>query len=242
MTTTTCDIVAFAAHPDDVELACGGTLVLAARQGWRTAVVDCTRGELSTRGTPEKRAREADAASQALGLSCRLNLGLPDGHLHDSDETRREVVQVLRRLRPRVVLAPPAVDHHADHMAVAQIVSRSFYLAGVEKYVPGEPPWRPHTLLHHLGSLADTPSLVVDITSTYADRVAAIECYQSQFHKEDASERETRISHRNFLAAVEGTARHFGALIGVEFGEAFTVQGPVPVQDLVSLFAGEPWK
>jgi bacillithiol biosynthesis deacetylase BshB1 len=236
-----CDIVAFTAHPDDVELNVGGTLALAGEQGWRAGAVDFTRGELSTRGTPEIRAKEAEAAARVLGLACRLNLALPDGHLHDTDDSRKAAVRILRQLRPRVVLAPPLADHHADHMAVAAIVRNSLYLAGVENYLPDLEPWRPHVLLHYLGSRAALPALVVDITSVYARRVEAIRCYRSQFHQEGSTERPTHISHPDFLGAIEGTSRRYGALIGVKYGEAYTTPEPVPVIDLVSLYARAPW-
>lgn len=238
---TPCDIVAFTAHPDDMELNCGGTLALAAKQGWKACAIDFTRGELSTRGNPEMRAKEAEASARALGLTCRSNLGLPDGHLHDTDENRKAVVRLLRLMRPRVVIAPPIVDHHPDHVAVGTLLSRSFYLSGVAKYLPGEEPWRPNGLLHYLGSRAAVPSLVVDITSVYDARREAILSYVSQFHREGSLERPTRISHPGFLPAIEGRARAFGALIGVTFGEAYTMEEPVPVRDLVSLYTLTPW-
>jgi bacillithiol biosynthesis deacetylase BshB1 len=237
-----CDIVAFTAHPDDMELGCGGTLALANRQGLRAGAVDFTRAELSTRGTPEQRAQEAKAAASALGLTCRVNLGFPDGHVHDNDESRKAVVQVLRRMRPRVVLAPPLEDHHADHIAVATVVSRSFYLAGVEKYAPGDEPWRPNALLHFLGSRAAIPQLVVDITEVYQQRLEAIRCYASQFHQEDSTERSTRISHPGFLGAIDGVARHYGSLIGAAYGEAYTTTEPLGVANLVELYSRTPWK
>jgi bacillithiol biosynthesis deacetylase BshB1 len=239
---TPCDIVAFAAHPDDVELTCGGTLALAAEQGWKAGACDFTRGELSTRGTPEVRAREAEEAAKVLGLSCRVNLGLPDGHLRDTDEARQLVVRVIRLMRPRVVIAPQLADHHADHIAVGEIVSRSLYLAGVARYAPGEEPWRPHVLLHYVGGQAVVPSLIVDISSVHEKRMRAIRCHASQFHRPGANEPPTRISHPDFLAAIEATSRRHGFLIGVPFGEAFTTAGPVPVQDLVSLYARKPWE
>ena len=118
---TECDIVAFMAHPDDAELQCGGTLALAVARGSRAAVVDFSRGELATRGTPEDRDREAEAAALELGLSCRINMGLPDGRLEDSLDTRKEVVRLLRLLRPKVVIAPALRDHHPDHLSLIHI-------------------------------------------------------------------------------------------------------------------------
>ena len=162
---TECDIVAFMAHPDDAELQCGGTLALAVARGSRAAVVDFSRGELATRGTPEDRDREAEAAALELGLSCRINLGLPDGRLEDSHDARKQVVRLLRLLRPKVVIAPALRDHHPDHMAVARIVDQSFYLGGIAKYLPELEPWRPNTLLHTMGTRPGVPSLVVDISA-----------------------------------------------------------------------------
>jgi bacillithiol biosynthesis deacetylase BshB1 len=237
-----CDIVAFTAHPDDMELTVSGTLALAVRQGWRAAAVDFSRGELSTRGTPELRDEEALEAAGILGLSCRYNLKLPDGHIRDTDEARKLVVRVLRQLRAKVVIAPPIQDHHPDHMAVAEIVSKSLYLAGVGKYEPLEKPWRPHVLLHYLGSLPAVPDLVVDITSVYEIRRQAILCHASQFHKEGTDEPPTRISHPDFLDAIEGTVRNYGRLIGAAYGEAYTCSLPVPVTDIVSLYSKPPWE
>lgn len=240
---TPCDIVAFTAHPDDMELTCCGTLALAARRGWRAGAVDFTRGELGTRGTPEIRAEEAACAAGVLGLSCRVNLGLPDGRLRDSEEARQTVVRLLRAMRPRVVLAPPLEDHHPDHAAVGETVAKSIYLSGVRRYAPGDhPPWRPHTLLHYLGSRAAVPGLVVDITEVYEIRRQAIACYRSQFYQEGSSEPPTRISHPDFLAAIDARCRYHGALIGVAFGEAYTSETPVPADDLVALYSKTPWE
>jgi bacillithiol biosynthesis deacetylase BshB1 len=237
-----CDIAAFMAHPDDMELSCGGTMALAVRQGWKAGAVDFTRSELSTRGTPEVRARETEAASKVIGLSCRINLGIPDGRIRDTDEAREAVVRAIRRMRPKVVIAPPLEDHHADHMAVAAILVRAVYLAGVAKYAPGDDPWRPHALLHTIGSRPAVPSLIVDVTSVYETRAKAILCYRSQFHDEASTEPATRISHPEFLKAIEGAARRNGAFIGVPFGEAFTVREPIPVADPVALYSRKPWE
>ena len=247
-----CDIVAFMAHPDDAELQCGGTLALAVERGWKAGVVDFTRGELGTRGTPEQRDEEAAAAARELGLSCRVNLRLPDGHLHDCDEHRKTVVQLLRTMRPKVVIGPPREDHHADHVAVATILEHAFYLAGIAKYghsgnredtgTHENPPWRPHALLNAIGSRAAVPDQVVDVTSVHAARQRAILCYRSQLFEEEATEPATRISHPEFLDWLDGALRHFGFLVGVRYGEAFTSYSPVPIADPVQQFAREPWR
>ncbi len=243
-----CDIVAFMAHPDDAELQCGGTLAVSVARGSKAGVVDFTRGELGTRGTPELRAEESAAAAQELGLTSRINLGLLDGHLHDNDENRDLVVRILRKMRPKVVLAPPREDHHADHVAVATLLERSVYLAGIAKYGSTEPngerlePWSPHTLLHAVGSRAAVPDLVVDISDVIETRRRAIACYRSQFFQEESKERETRIAHPGFLEWIEGGLRRFGFLIGTEFGEAYTSSSPLPVFDPVAQFSKVPWE
>lgn len=240
-----CDLVVFSAHPDDAELCAGGLLRLAALQGRRAAVVDCTRGELGSRGTPEIRAAEAAEAAATLGLAERINLGLPDGAVRDTDDARREVVRVIRTLRPRIVVAPPLDDHHPDHMGVAELLVNSFYLGGIRKYPPTElPPHRPRALLHHMGTRPMVPDLVVDISAVMEDRMKAVCAYRSQFErsKEDDEGFQLRIAAERFLHSIESTMSYFGSLIGVPYGEPYTSETPVPVTDLFGLYSTEPWK
>ncbi len=240
MTAEGCDLLVIAAHPDDAELCCGGLLLVSAQRGWRTGVVDLTRGELGTLGSPEIRLREAAAAADVLGLAVRRNLGLPDGGVRDRDEYRREVVRVIRELRPRVVVAPPRLDHHPDHSGASELVERSFYLCGIRKFLPEIPPWRPRALLRYAGSRGVEPRLVVDVTPVIERRTEAIRCYQSQFNTEEATR--LRINRPYFLESINGHLRHYGSMIGVEFGEAYTSDLPLPVGDPVGLFDTEPWR
>ncbi|MBI1355617.1 MAG: bacillithiol biosynthesis deacetylase BshB1 [Acidobacteria bacterium] len=242
MSESTCDLVVFAAHPDDAELCCGGTLALSAAQGRRVAVVDLTRGELGSLGDADTRAREAAAAAEVLGLHRRLNLGLPDGAVRDTDANRARVVAVLRELRPQVVIAPPFEDHHPDHMGTADLVRQSFYLSSIRKFQPELPPWKPRTLLHHWGSRTFSPQLVVDVSSVFEKRMQAVRCYESQFGARQESEFALRISSQNFLASIEATLKYFGSLIGVAYGEPYRSELPLPAGDLVGLFGVEPWK
>src|SRR5262245_8683344 len=238
-----CDLVVFAPHPDDAELTCGGLLLVAKKKDWRTGVVEMTRGEMGTRGTPEIRERECQAAAEVLGLSTRANLGLPDCGVRDTDEARRLVVAAIRRMRPRVVVAPPWLsDHHPDHLGTGELVRRSFYLAGIRKYLPEVEPHRPRALLHYLGSRTEKPALVVDVSEVIEDRRRAILCPASQVGPLQAGESSTRLTHPQFLDHVEGRLRHYGWMIGVSHGEAFTLDTPLPVTDLVGLFGIEPWK
>ena len=151
-------------------------------------------------------------------------------------------LRLLRLLRPKVVVAPALKDHHPDHMAVARIVERSFYLGGIAKYLPELEPWRPNTLLHTMGTRPGVPALVVDISEVYETRKRAIACYESQFHSDDSSEPQTRISHPEFNDWVEGGLRHFGFFIGASYGEGFTSPMPVPVSDPVNQYSVVPWK
>jgi bacillithiol biosynthesis deacetylase BshB1 len=237
-----CDIVVFAAHPDDAELCAGGLLAKTVRQGRRAAVVDLTRGELGSLGAPETRAREAAAAAEVLGLAERRNLGLPDGQVRDTDENRRLIVRAVRELRPRAVICPPAVDHHPDHMGVAELVRQSFYLCGIRNYLPDLPPWKPKALLHHFGSRVIQPQLVVDVSDVFDIKMRAVRCYESQFTARQSGDFALRIASGRFLESIEATLKYYGSLIGVAYGEPFTSELPLPVADLAGLFEIEPWK
>lgn len=237
-----CDLLVFGAHPDDAELCVGGLLAKTAEQGRRTAVVDLTRGELGSLGTPEIRANEASAAAKVLGLSRRIQLGLPDGGVEDTIENRRAIVRVVRELRPRVVVGPPVDDHHPDHVATAHLLRNSFYLCGIKKFEADLPPHKPGALLHHFSSRAMTPDLVVDVTETFEKRMEAVRCYQSQFGARQEEGSALRIASKDFLGSIEATLKYFGSLIGKAYGEPFTTALPLPVQDVVGLFEHEPWK
>ncbi len=229
------DLAVFSAHPDDAELCCGGLLLLAAEQGRRTAVIDLTRGELGSLGTPEVREREAAEAAQVLRLTKRCNLGFRDGHVRDTDENREQIVRVVRELRPTLVIGPPREDHHPDHMAVAELLRQSFYLCSIRKYLPELPPWRPKALLHHMGTRHGTPKFVVDISSVIDRRMDAVRCYRSQFDSPQ-TDFPVRIASKRFLDSIQSNLGHYGSLIGVAYGEPYDTEVPLAVRDLVSLF------
>jgi len=235
------DIVVFSAHPDDAELCCGGLLLLAADQGRRTAVVDLTRGDLGSLGTPEIRDQEAADAAKVLRLTERRNLRIPDGHVRDTDENREHIVRAMRELRPSIVIVPPRDDHHPDHMGVAELVRQSFYLCSIRKYLPDLPPWRPKALLHHFGSRHQSPKFVVDISGVIDRRMEAVRCYRSQFESQQKGF-PVRIASKRFLDAIQANLAHYGSLIGVAYGEPYDSEVPLGVTDLVSLFSIEPWK
>ena len=239
------DVLALAAHPDDVELCAGGTMCLLADQGYRTGIVDFTRGELGTRGTPEGRMQEAAAAAEILGLAARENLGLPDGDIQNTKDTQRALVRAVRRWRPPIVLVTAERVRHPDHgAATALAVDALFYsgLAKVETFEDdgtAQEPWRPHHVLHYLQALDAEPTFVVDVTSVWDRRMRALLAFKSQFHQPDAAcddGPETYISNPGFLAWVEARARTYGYRVGADYGEPFVYRhGPVGVDDLVAV-------
>ncbi len=244
------DVLALAAHPDDVELCAGGTMCLLADQGYRTGIVDFTRGELGTRGTPEGRMREAEAASRILGLAARHNLGLPDGDIQNTKATQGALIQVVRRYRPPIVLVTAEHVRHPDHGAATRLAVDALFYSGLAKVETfdsdgtAQEPWRPHHVLHYLQALDAEPTFVVDVSSVWERRMEALLAYESQFFQGDASggddEPETYISNPRFLAWVEARARTFGYRIGADFGEPFVYRhGPVGVDDLVAVLSRE---
>ncbi|MDA0205906.1 MAG: bacillithiol biosynthesis deacetylase BshB1 [Acidobacteria bacterium] len=236
------DLVVFAAHPDDAELCCGGLLLNTVRSGRTTAIVDLTRGELGSLGTPEQRTKEAASAAQALRLTHRVNLNIPDGYVRDTDDNRTAVVRAIRQLRPQLVIAPPLDDHHPDHMGTADLLRQSFYLCGIKNYLPALPPHRPRALLHHMSTRPMNPQVVVDISEFIQERMDAVRCYKSQFGVKQDKDFPVRIASEKLLESIEATLKYFGSLIGVAYGEPYTSELPIPATDLLSLFDIEPWK
>jgi len=230
------DILAIAAHPDDAELAAGGTLILSARQGLRIGILDLTRGELGTRGTVALRAKEADAAAKILGLSMRENLGLPDGNI--TVDGMNALIGVLRRWCPRIVMTHPDRCRHPDHLEAHHLVRNACFYAGLSKLTPntGASPWRPKHILYFAEVRNFDPTFVVDVTSTWERRIEALQCYGSQIHspayKEGSSEPETYISNAGFMEWVEARARTYGQTIGCTYGEPFQYSGTLGVSDL----------
>jgi bacillithiol biosynthesis deacetylase BshB1 len=230
------DVLAFGAHPDDVELTVGGTLLVLKEQGYRTGIVDMTRGEMATRGTPEIRAAESDTAGKLLGATLRRNLELPDGRVTLNEESRRKVIEVLRDHRPTIVLAPVEEDLHPDHLWTGRIVREACFISGLLRWDTGQAPHRPRTVLGYASHTVFEPSMVVDISPHFERKKEACLAYRSQFYDPDSEEPATYISSERFWDWWEARARHFGHRIGATFGEPFHHQGPIPVRDVVSQF------
>lgn len=232
------DVLAIAAHPDDVELCAGGTLALMATEGWKTGIFDLTRGEMGTRGDPDTRLAEADAAAAILGLSWRANAGMPDNGLDNTPDHRDRIIRAIRETRPDVVLINAPTDRHPDHGHAARLAVDAIFYSGLAKHDTGQPPHRPAHVLHYLQDrVAFEPSLVVDVTTVFEARRQAVLAYKSQFLTEQDGGPQTHISTARFFHFIEGRARHYGNMIGVEFGEPFLyVGGPVPIRALSTWF------
>ncbi len=231
------DIAALCAHPDDAEITMGGTLALEARRGRRIALVDLTRGESGSRGTPETRAQEALEGARILGAAHRESLGLPDSGLQQTPEQRDVVVEALRRLRPRVVLVQHWLQRHPDHAAASRLVYDASFVAGLRAYRPElGAAFRPAKLVY-APSVTEAeeivPSFVVDITSVWTVKMQAVEAFASQFQK-GASE-SVKLPFDGFRGAAELSARRAGQRIGVEFGEAWVTREPLAVSDMMAL-------
>ncbi|MCS7315868.1 MAG: bacillithiol biosynthesis deacetylase BshB1 [Bryobacterales bacterium] len=228
------EILAIAAHPDDVEQTCGGTLIRMAGLGYRTGVLDLTAGEMGTRGDPAIRLREAAEAGRLLGLAWRGNLHLPDGRLENTFEVRLKVAAEIRRLRPRVVILPYWQARHPDHVRACEIGYEACFLAGLRKIETGDPPFRPRNVLYSSLYASVAPTFVVDISEQFDRRMEALLAYRSQYgRREEASE--LFPDPEEIRERLAGIARYYGNLIGVRYGEPFVTRETLRVDDIVAL-------
>jgi N-acetylglucosamine malate deacetylase 1 len=230
------DLLAIAAHRDDVELTCAGTLLRAVDAGHRTGILDLTAGETGTRGSAELREKEAARAAEMLGVSERRNAGLPDAHLQNTDQMRRIVVEHIRHFAPRVVILPFAVGRHPDHRVTSELGRDACFLAGLAKYDAAGAPHRPFKLLYALSYREDPvkPTFVVDITPQFERKIAAIRCYASQFDGAKAAG-EIFPTGQDLYSLVETQNAHYGSLIRTRYGEPFFTDETMAVTDVVAL-------
>lgn len=234
--TASVDLLAIAAHRDDVELTCGGVLVKHARKGQRTGIVDLTQGEMGTRGSAELRAAEAARAAVVMGVVERRNLELPDAGITNTPETRRRLALMIRELRPRVVIAPAPRGRHPDHRVASQLIRDACFLAGLTKLDPGTPPHRPLKVLYAIAYREDhvKPTFVADITDEFETKLEAIKCYGSQF--DDATwAGEVYPNGEPLYDLVRHQAAHYGALIRCRYGEPFFTTETMRADDLLAL-------
>lgn len=232
------DLLVFGAHPDDIELSCGGTVVHTVRKGRKVGLCDLTRGEMGTRGTAETRAAEAEEARRILGAAFRETLDFGDGALRTGREEELELIRLIRRCRPEVVLAPYPDDRHPDHARAGQVVTSASFYAGLQKIDTGQPPHRPQSVVYQMLAWTFEPSFVVDVTAEWQTRMEAVAAYKSQFYNPNSNERETIISQKDFLGWIDGRARHFGSMIGAKYGEPFVSKQPPRISDIVAAYNG----
>ena len=234
------DILAFGAHPDDVELGCAGTILKEVSLGKTVGIVDLTRGELGTRGSAEIRDQEANAAAKILGVSVRENLNFRDGFFVNDEKHQLEIIKMIRKYRPEIVLCNAIDDRHIDHAKGSELVSDACFLSGlmkIETVVDGEKQncWRPKLVYHYIQWKNIEPDFVVDITGFTDKKIETILAYRSQFYDPTSNEPESPITSKNFLESLNYRSRDLGRLTGVEFAEGFTVERYLAVNSLGDL-------
>lgn len=234
------DILAFGAHPDDVELSCSGTLAVEINNNKSVGIIDLTRGEMGTRGSAETRAEEAAKAAEIMGVRIRENLGFKDALFPNDDAHKLEVIKMLRKYRPDVVFCNAVRDRHIDHGRASQLVSEACFLSGLKKYetrLKGENqnPWRPQQVYHYIQWYDIEPDFVVDISSTINTKIEAVKAYATQFYDPKSKAPETPISSSNFMESISYRARNFGRIIGVDYAEGFTTERYFGVKSVFDL-------
>ena len=226
------DVLAFGAHPDDVELSCGGTIASLCAAGKTVGIIDLTRGELGTRGSEEIRISEARDAADILGVKIRENLSLRDCFFKDDESAWFEVIKIIRKYRPDIILTNAKDDRHPDHGKAANLVKNAAFLSGLRKITTSEhgkiqEPWRPRKVFYSIQDRLMMPHFVIDITPHFESKMNAIKAFKTQFFNPQSTEPKTYISSPHFLPFLEARAREMGHLIGAEFGEGFLSDTPV---------------
>jgi bacillithiol biosynthesis deacetylase BshB1 len=233
------DILAIAVHPDDVELGCSGTLLMEKANGKRTGIVDLTRGELGTRGTPELRAEEAARAAEILGVDVRENLGMADGFFQNDEEHQRLLIRAIRKYRPEIVLGNALEDRHPDHGRAGHLIRDACFLSGLRKVETvdsegrAQEHWRPKHIFHYIQDRYIEPSFVYDISPVFEVKLRSIQAYSSQFFSRayTADEPQTYISSPEFLNTLIGRHQQYGKMVGVAYAEGFITEKMIGVRD-----------
>ena len=233
---TEIDILFISAHPDDTELSCGGTIARMAKEGRRVGMIDLTKGEMGTRGTPATRRREAASAARILGALFREQLDFPDGNLQLGREWEMKIIDVIRRTRPAIVVAPWFDDRHPDHSRAGRIITDASFYAGLKAIENGVAAHRPQAVLYYMQNYVMPPSFVIDVTPFWKTKMRAIAAFKSQFHDPKSKEPNTFISDPKFLSMIEARSRHWGAMIGVEYGEAYVSKQPPQIDDIAAAY------
>jgi bacillithiol biosynthesis deacetylase BshB1 len=234
------DILAFGAHPDDVELGCGGTLAKEIHFGKKVGIIDLTRGELGTRGSAEIRDKEAEKAAQILGVAIRENLRMRDGFFLNDEAHQLRIIEIIRKYKPEIVLCNAIEDRHIDHAKGSSLISDACFLSGLRKIETKyenqvQDAWRPKVVYHYIQWKTIEPDFVVDISGFEKKKVEAIMAYDSQFFNPDTNEPVTPITTKNFLESINYRAQDLGRLIGTDFAEGFNVERYLAVNSLTDL-------
>lgn len=238
------DLLAIGVHPDDLELGCAGTIIKHVQMGQQVAILDLTRGELGTRGTPEKRLIEADNAAKTMGVPVRMNAGMADGFFRNDEAHQLRLITYLRYFRPDMVITNALADRHPDHPRAGRLVADACFYAGLRKIATtwegeAQEPWRPKRVFHMLQDKFFEPTFIVDISDVYETKIAAIKCFTTQFYDPASNEPATYIAGENFLTNVQSRDRLMGKRIGTRYGEGFICENLPGISDLSKLILPE---
>ncbi|MEO6583999.1 MAG: bacillithiol biosynthesis deacetylase BshB1 [Ferruginibacter sp.] len=233
-------LLAFGVHPDDVELSCGGTLLVEKKANGFTGIIDLTQGELGTRGTAETRLAEAEAAARILQVDVRENLSMADGFFTNDEWHQRQIITALRKYQPEIIICNAPEDRHPDHGRSAKLVSDAAFLSGLVKIETLQEevlqkPWRPKYVLHYIQDRYLKPDVVIDISDVFEKKLEAIKAYRTQFYSENMQGPQTYISTPGFIDSVVYRSKMFGKLIGVEYGEGFLSAKAIGIKNLDAL-------
>lgn len=234
------DILAFGAHPDDVEISCAGTILKHVELGYKIGIIDLTGGELGTRGNKELRLIEAEKAKNLMGISVRENLNMRDGFFKNDEEHQLKIIQKIRQYQPDIILANAPMDRHNDHGRAAQLVKESAFLSGlikIETSLNGkkQQAWRPKAVYHYIQDYYIEPTFAVDISKYFTQKIEVLKCYSSQFYNPESTEPETSISRKDFFDVIESKARILGRYISCEFAEGYIANRLIGVEDITQL-------
>lgn len=232
------DVMAVGAHPDDIELRCGGTLIQLTDMGYQVGGVDLTEGELSTRGSVAVRRSETKQASAILGLSCRLNMQLPDGNIALTKNNQLKLIRIIRKYRPDIIFAPYWKDRHPDHVHASELVEEAAFYSGLEKIKTRQQAFRPFQIVYYMNQVPFQPAFIVDISKTFKRKVQAIKAYETQFYNPQRFKPETFISRKSFMQFVKARDQLYGFNIDVAYGEPFYVKNPFKVTNLMEFLKG----
>jgi bacillithiol biosynthesis deacetylase BshB1 len=231
------DCLAFGTHPDDIELCCSGLLIKLKKQGYTTAVIDLTYGELSSNGDVETRKSETSNANQILRLDKRINLGFKDGHINNTPDTRLAIIEQIRALQPRICILPYWKDRHPDHINASHLIFDAIFYSGLARIDTQEGAYRPKSVLYYMQHQVFDPTFIVDISDEFEDKLNAIKAYQSQFSNQDAKYVKTSINSGEFIESIVTRAKFYGYQIDGNYGEPYFYQRHLKINDVMKIFS-----